>query len=130
LKPGESLLGGLPGELFDIRIEIDMAKTNCEQIVLNARGNEVKYLVKEQAVESCGVRQELKPRSQRVSLRILVDRMSVETFGNEGEVSITNQVRAQASKSALTLNAIGGEAHIGSVSVHTLRSIWPARVAR
>jgi sucrose-6-phosphate hydrolase SacC (GH32 family) len=106
-----------------------MSKTNCEQIVLNARGNEVKYFVKEQAVESCGVRQELKPRSQRVSLRILVDRMSIETFGNEGEVSITNQARAQASKPALALDAIGGEAYISSVSVHTLRSIWPAHVA-
>ena len=130
LDPRESLLSGVTGELFDIRIEIDTSKTNCKQIVLNARGNEVKYFVNEQVVESCGVRQALKPRSQRVSLRILVDRMSIETYGNEGEVSITNVARAQALKPALALRAIGGEAHISSVSVHTLRSIWPVHVAK
>jgi len=130
LEPGENLLSGVTGELFDIRIEIDMSKTNCKQIVLNARGNEVKYFVNEQVVESCGVRQALKPRSQRVSLRILVDRMSIETYGNEGEVSITNVARAQASKPPLALRAIGGDAHISSVSVHTLRSIWPEHVAK
>lgn len=127
LTPGYNPLAGIRGELFDIQIEIDTSKSTCDQVVLNARGNFVKYFLKEGAVESCGVRQELKPRSNRISLRVLVDRMSVETFGNQGEVSITNQVQARATTPALQLRGIGGNTYITSLSVHTLQSMWAKR---
>ncbi len=127
LRPGDNPLAGIAGDVFDIQVEIDTSRSTCDQVVLNARGNEVKYFVKEGAVESCGVRQQLKPRSNRVSLRILVDRMSVETFGNHGEVSITNQTQAQPTTPPLKLAGIGGNAYIRSVTVHTLHSMWTNR---
>jgi len=127
LEPGENPLASLRGDTFDIAMELDLAKSSASEIVLNARGNTVRYLVKEGAMESCGVRTALKPRLDRIRIRVLVDRMSIEAFGNDGTVSITNVAAPGAAKTPLSLEAIGGSAFLASVNVHRLRSIWENR---
>jgi len=125
LKPGENPFGHLQGDLFDVAVEIDLSKSSSDQIVIGARGNAIKYLAKDRVIESCGVRTAMKPRSGRVTLRVLVDRMSIETFGNDGEVSITNVAGPVPSRTPLSLQSIGGNTYISSVRVHRLQSIWP-----
>jgi levanase/fructan beta-fructosidase len=125
VRPGENPLAAIKGGLFDIAIESDMSKSDCKEIVFNVRGNVVKYVVGDQQLDSCGSHAELKPRSGRLQLRILVDRMSVESFGNQGEISVTNVARAQDSAPALSLHALGGNVFIKSLAIHELKSIWP-----
>lgn len=127
LKPGENPLANLRGELFDIAVEMDAAKTKSDSIALDVRGNVVTYSFKHETVESCGARTGLPPRSGRIHLRILVDRMSVETFGNRGEVSITNCARARDLETPLSIRSLGGDARIVSLRVHPLKSIWDLR---
>jgi levanase/fructan beta-fructosidase len=127
LKPGQNPLANLRGELFDIAVEMDVAKTKCDSIALDVRGNVVTYSFKHETVESCGARAGLPPRSGRIHLRILVDRMSVETFGNRGEVSITNCARARNSGTPLSIRSLGGDARIVSLRVHPLKSIGDLR---
>ena len=124
LKPGENPLAAIKGDTFDISVEVDLSKSSCDEFVFNVRGNRVAYNVVEQQLDSCGSRAELKPRSGKLQLRILVDRMSVECFGNQGEVSITNVARAQDSDPPLSLRTLGGDVFIQSLAVHELRSIW------
>lgn len=124
LKPGENPLATINGELFDIAVEIDISKSDCKELVFDVRGNLVKYTASNNQLDACGARVELKPRAGMLQLRILVDRMSVEAFGNQGEVSITSVARAKESKPALSLRALGGDVFVKSLAVHELKSIW------
>ena len=56
--------------------------------------------------------------------RVLVDRLSLETFGNRGEVSITNIAHQKPSQPALSVAAVGGEAALTSLSAHAIESMW------
>ena len=80
-------------------------------------------------LESCGSPVELKPIEGALHLRVLVDRMSIETFGNLGEVSITNYAQAIESETPLSLSSYGGAIYIRSVSVKRLHSIWPNTIS-
>lgn len=55
---------------------------------------------------------------------MLMDRLSLETFGNRGAVSITNVVLQNQASPHLALTAIGGDATLKSIEIHPLRSIW------
>ncbi len=61
----------------------------------------------------------------RVRLRVLVDRCSVEVFGNRGETVVTDLVFPAAASDRLELFARGGEARVTACRVYPLKSIWP-----
>jgi levanase/fructan beta-fructosidase len=124
LAPEENALVAFQGGVCDIDAEFDLSRSDCEEIVFDLRGSRVAYDVAGRQLASCGSRAELAPRSGRLHLRILVDRMSVECFGNQGEVSITSVARAQESQTPWALHARGGHAHLASLAAHEVRSIW------
>ena len=124
LKPGENPLAGLEGDLFDIDLEIDISKSTCLQIVLNLRGNTVKYDVGRKVLDSVGSEARLEPRAGLIEIRTLMDRLSIESFGNHGEASITNIAYQQQGRVHLELSAIGGDVKIVSLTAHKLKSIW------
>lgn len=125
IKLGENPLKDITGDLFDISVEFDALKSTSQVVVLNVRGSMIRYDFKHQMLESCGVPAELKQRDGKVQLRILVDRMSVETFGNQGEISITRVMRASNDSPPLLLTPLDGEVCVTSLTVHKLNSIWP-----
>jgi sucrose-6-phosphate hydrolase SacC (GH32 family) len=57
-------------------------------------------------------------------IRVLVDRLSLENFGNRGEVSLTNFARKNDSVPPLELRAEGRAVFLGSIEIHELDSIW------
>ena len=69
----------------------------------------------------------------RVSLQLLIDRTSLEIFGNQGEVSMSFCFLPAAANHRLALKADGGSVRDGcvdggvrivSLTVHELRSAW------
>lgn len=56
-------------------------------------------------------------------IEILLDRTSIETFINAGEISSTRFILP--SKEGLSLRVEGGSVRIQSLSLHTLNSAWP-----
>jgi fructan beta-fructosidase len=124
LQPGENPLAQVQGELFDVVAEFDLQRSACSEIVFNLRGNLVKYRVHDAQLDACGSPATLKPAAGAIQLRMLVDRMSVECFGNRGEVSITNVAQAQDTSPALAVSAVGGDAFVTSLAVYELSSIW------
>lgn len=124
LKPGENPLSGLEGDLFDIHLEIDISHSTCSEVTLNLRGNTVKYDVGRKVLYSVGSEVPLEPRAGLIDIRVLMDRLSIESFGNQGEVSITNIAYQKGDRPHLEINAVGGEARIVSLTVHKLKSIW------
>jgi fructan beta-fructosidase len=124
LREHENPLSSIEGECFDIEAKIDVAGSTCDEIIFSLRGNTVKYDVRNESLDSHGTVVPLEPRSGSIALRILIDRLSIETFGNNGEVSITNISHHNEETPRLSLRAIGGAAHLTSLTVRTLRSMW------
>ncbi len=60
----------------------------------------------------------------KIKLRILLDRTSVETFGNDGEVVIPTCFLPAENDQRLELFAVGGNAKIISLDVFPLQSAW------
>jgi fructan beta-fructosidase len=123
LKPGKDPVLGLKGERLDVRAEVRPA--GAEQVTFTVRGVPVVYDAKKGEVSCRGHVAPLKPRKDgAVQLRILVDRGSVEVFGNDGQVALSAGVLVQPDSRFVSLAARGGEAKIGALTVHTLKSAW------
>lgn len=56
----------------------------------------------------------------KVSLRIFIDRSSIEVFGNEGRFVMTNLVFPNKPYSTLSLTADGGKAKISNLKIYTI----------
>jgi len=122
LKPGENLLSGISGELFDIRAEVEPGKAS--EFGLTLRGEEVKYDVAGKRLTCLGRSAPLAPEGNRIRLQILLDRASIEVFGNDGRVPMPTCFLPDLANRSLSVYAVGGEARIRSLEVYELRSAW------
>jgi fructan beta-fructosidase len=123
LKPGANPLAEVKAELFDIRSEFRPGA--AEQVVFTARGVPVTFDAKKQQVSCQGKAAPLRPgKNGTVRLEILVDRGSVEVFGNDGQVALSVGVLVSPDDRSLTLTAKGGEATVGRLEAHVLKSAW------
>lgn len=123
LKPGDDPLNEIKGELFDIRTEVQVG--SAEQIIFSVRGVPVIYDPKKGELSCQGKAAPLKPRKDgSVRLQILVDRGSVEVFGNDGRVALSAGVLIAVDNRSLALTVKGGTAKVREMEVNTLRSAW------
>ena len=125
LKPGENPLAGLSGDLFDICAELELG--DAAEVGLKVRGEAVAYNVKDRKLSCLGKSAALDPApGNRLALRVLVDRTSLEVFGNDGRVSMTSCFLPKPEERSLEIYAAGGAARIVSLKVYELRPAWPA----
>lgn len=124
LKPGEDPLSGLKGDLYDVDLTIDASRSTGSKLVFMLRGHTVSYDLKKGELSSVGCGVLMAPQSGKVKVRILLDRLSIETFGNDGEVSMTNMIIPVPEAASLSLQAQGGDVFIESLKVHEVESTW------
>ena len=122
LKPGEDPLAGLTGELFDIRAEI--ALNDAAAVGFKIRGQDIRYDVAEQQLTFLERSGPLAPQDGKISLQILVDRISIEAFGNGGELSMTSYFLPDLNNADIGMYTDGGAATLVSLKVHELKSSW------
>ena len=123
LKPGENLLSDIKGELFEIRADIEPGKAT--RVGFSLRGEEVFYDVAEQTLSALGESVPLALNNDgRITLHILLDRTSLEIFGNEGLVFMPFCFLPELSDTNLTVFAEGGNARIESLEAYELHSAW------
>ena len=122
LKPGEDLLAGLTGELFDIRVEV--ALNDASAVGFKIRGEDVRYDVAEKQLTFLERSGPLAPQDGKIRLHILVDRISIEAFGNNGELSMTSYFLPDLGNAEVGIYAKGGTATLVSLKVHELKSAW------
>jgi sucrose-6-phosphate hydrolase SacC (GH32 family) len=67
----------------------------------------------------------MKARDARIRLELLIDRTSVELFGNDGEVALTSCFLPSADDHDLELFTTGPPARVISMEAYPLRSVWP-----
>lgn len=122
LRPGVNPLAEAKGELFDI--EAELAPGNATAITFNLRGESVIYDADKQELRSLNKSAPLKPAGGRIRLRLLVDRMAIDIFGNDGRLYMPMGKILDAKNQSLSLTAQGSEAQILSLQVHKLKSAW------
>jgi len=122
LKAGQNPLAALAGDLWDIDAEI--APDSSTEVGFLIRGRPVVYRVKQKQLLNGDAVAGMSQKDGRVRIRILVDRTSVEVFGNDGEVVMPCCFLPDAANRSLKMFAHGGTAQIVSMRVFKLRSIW------
>jgi hypothetical protein len=125
IRPGEDPLEGPAGDLVEIVAELDLGEASA--VGLTIRGVPVTYDGAKQAISCRDVTAPLRSRDGKVRLRILVDRGSIEIFGDDGRVALVVGVIPPDADHSLGLFARGGEARVRSLEVFELSSAWPAR---
>ena len=124
LTPTTHLLDGIEGELFDIRAEIELGEAKA--VGFGVRGENIHYDIDTQRLTCLEKSAPLQPIDGRLQFQILVDRTSIEVFGNDGRVSMCSCFLPDVANKRLKIFASGGEARIVSLDVYELRSAWSA----
>ena len=122
LAPGETSLEGVEGELFDIRAEI--APGTASEVGLVVLGVPVVYDVAAGTLLCQGRSAPLPLVDGAIRLQILVDRASIEVFGNDGAVALPLGVIPPGADATVSLVAVGEGAVVRSLAVYELASAW------
>jgi fructan beta-fructosidase len=121
LKAGEALPLEPWGRLFEIRAEVTIPEG--AKLTFNIRG--IPVVLTSKTLESGNRPASAADRIKTVE--ILVDRASIETFVNRGEISSTRFVLPN--ENGLSVTAQGAAVVVQSLVVYRLNSAWPNGVA-
>jgi sucrose-6-phosphate hydrolase SacC (GH32 family) len=122
LAPGQNPLAGMDGELLDV--EAGLSPGQAEEMGFVLRGVPVRYDVKRQELSCAGKKAVLPTIGGGIRLRLLVDRTSVDIFGNDGRLYMPIGIIVPQDDRTLSVYAKGGTAQIRSLKVHRLQSAW------
>ncbi len=122
LKPGNNPLVDLKGEQFDIQAEFDLADSST--INIEMRGQTLRYLAGDNQLDFGSVKTPLRLSGNRLRLRMLVDRSSIEVFANDGQVSISKVFFFDPAETHFSLTSEGGNVKVLSLVVNYVGSVW------
>jgi sucrose-6-phosphate hydrolase SacC (GH32 family) len=128
LKAGKNLLSGLKGDLFDLEVEFEPSAGS--ETIFDMRGIKVVYNSRTQTLSCGGRRSKLKPVDGVICLRILLDRTSIEVYGNDGRVYIPKVVSPEEDNLSLGATCGKGEVKANYLRVHELKSSWDPATCR
>ena len=87
-------------------------------------GFSVKYNLDKNELSCGGPKTKRKPIDGKIRLRILVDRVSIEVFANDGRVYMPIRAIPEGDERGLEVFTKGGSVKISLLKVHELKSIW------
>ena len=122
LEPGINPLSEITGELFDIRAEFQVGDTSG--FGFNLRGVPVVYDAEDGRLSCQGQAAPLKPLDGRIRLQILVDRTSIEVFGNDGRFYLPTGVLLDENDRSLAIFSEGGATKVSALEIYKLESTW------
>ena len=122
LKPSENLLSEVSGELFHIRAELKVGDVGQAGFVI--LDIPVVYDVQKQQLSCQNKTTPLKPVDGKIQLELLVDRMSIEIFGNDGRIYMPIGVILADNSKSLEIFTKGGNTEVKSLEVCELNSVW------
>ena len=128
VKPGENPLKDVPGELFDIQLQADIG--TAKSFGVKWRGEAVTYFAEKQTLSCLGREAMVTAENGRLTLRILIDRTSIEVFANDGKVSMSSCFLPKPDSTGLECFAEGGDLKTLSITVNELTSAWPAVIRK
>ena len=118
LHADENLLLEPAGQLFHLKAEVEISEG--AKLIFKIRGASV--VLTQQTLESGNP--PVRVAGQIHTVKILVDRTSIEAFANDGEISSTRFFLP--GENGLSVKAENGSARIKSLAIYPLKSAWPA----
>jgi fructan beta-fructosidase len=122
LNTGFNPLSGIRGTLFDLNAQF--AAGSAQAITFTFQGVTVTYNATIQQISCNGVTNPLPPINGVVQLEIIVDRDTIEIFGNNGQLYMPLPASNASGNSLISLSCTGGTATFNSLAVNKLKSIW------
>lgn len=122
LSAGRDLLENVSGEL--LHLELDLVPQDAQEIRLTVRGVTLIYNVATATLHAGDVSAPLPLEEGAIHLEVLVDKLSVEVFGNFGAVYMPLAMAPDPKNEALSLTVDSGAATLRTMAVHRLHSAW------
>jgi fructan beta-fructosidase len=122
LRPGTNPLAGIQGELLEMIAEFEPG--DAARIEFNLRGIPANYDVDRQEISCQRRTAKLKPVNGKIHLRILLDRTSIDIFGNGGRAYLPIGIALPANNRTVEISAHGGAAQLTRLEVYELKSAW------
>lgn len=118
-----------------VDLEITFSCGDAEQIVFQLPRLSMRYDVRKRALLFSGVNRKgaprestclnnLTPRDGKISLRLLVDRLSLEAYAFNGEMFAAHYLDPRSAPGKVSIHALGGQAEIHRLVVRELESAW------
>jgi sucrose-6-phosphate hydrolase SacC (GH32 family) len=122
VKPGNDIRSDISGDLLDIKVEIDVR--DASEVGIRTRNEAICFNAKDNTITCLGKSAKISPVNNRIKLRILVDRTSIEVYANDGRVVMTSCFLPEAGGEEVSIYSKGGSSKIISMNIHRLKSIW------
>jgi len=123
LAPGQNPTADASVELADICLNIEPREAT--EVGLKIRGVPIHYSVKDKKLTCRGTAAPVELVNGRLSLRVLVDRSSLEIFASDGRVNMAYCFLPSADDRSLAVFAAEGKAFVTDLDVWDLKSTWP-----
>lgn len=131
VEAGKAMLGennnpvSLPAGEYDLSLDVDVRQAKTIELKIN--GTAVNYDVIGQAIHFADRSVLLPLQKGHLVLRALVDRTSIELFGNDGAFSFTACYLPDSTHSGISVTAHGGDAQLVRLRANRLNSAWNAK---
>jgi len=127
VEPGTNPLSSLAGDVYEMIFDLDVG--NAAEIALTFRGQKAIWGGTSRQLAFMDSHIPVVPANNRIRLRVIVDRNSVEIYANQGEATITRLFYPDPHDRSYSLNAKGGSIRLINMEVYELGSIWLKREA-
>lgn len=124
LAAGQTDYPEVDGELLEVRAGFEAGDATA--FGLAVRGVAVTYEVEGGVLTCEGRSVPLSPVDGEIRLRILVDRASIEIYGNDGRIALPLGVLLVDRPRTVSAFSRGGQTHLKHLEVHELGSAWPS----
>ncbi|HEY5835175.1 glycoside hydrolase family 32 protein [Streptomyces sp.] len=127
--PATDPFAGIQADTYEISAEFDLAGATATSFGFDlhrrANGTSDRSVVYDVAAQTL-YGKPLAPQNNRVKLRLLVDRGQLEIFGNDGLLSVSDNVNfdSSAGSQGIRLFANGGSVQLVSAQFYRLGSAW------
>ena len=116
------ILSNIKGELFDIKAEFVCEGSEEFGFVIN--GIPIVYNVQKNLLTGGENKAPLKPESGKIRMRILVDRVSIELYANDGRIYMPIRAYPDKGKKGLKLFSKHKNILISKLKIYKIKSIW------
>jgi len=130
LIPGlnKNLTKKVKGDCLHIKGSFDLKTINSFGFVVRkskkAPGIEIRYDATKNVLSCLGEGVALTPEDGKIQLEILLDRTSIEIFGNGGKVVLSSCYTAEPDAKELVLYNTGGELFVEKLDIYPINSIY------
>jgi fructan beta-fructosidase len=106
-------------------VELALKTSGDARVSVDVGGNQLSYDASEQALTTGTIRAPLAVADGVLSLRILLDRGSVEVFAGDGAVAFSLPAARSSRSRRMTVSSSRGEVRVVSGHAYAMDSIWP-----